>query len=84
MNNGVCPKCNASEVYCGPAAEGEGLTVGSYTSQVEVMNGDRRATLWVDTYICGACGYLEMHVANRADLPVLAQADGWVKIGENN
>jgi hypothetical protein len=82
MNNGVCPKCNSTEIYCGLAAEGEGLTMGSYSSQVEVSAGEMRAIFWVDTLICGGCGYVEMRVANRAQLNLLAQADGWVKIGK--
>jgi len=81
MNDGVCPKCHSTEVYRGSCAEGEGLTAGSYSVLVEVMAGKTQTTLWVDTYICRACGYLEMHVANRNDLGVLSQADGWVQAG---
>jgi hypothetical protein len=56
------------------------LTAGTYNSLVEIITGKGQTTLWVDTYICRACGYLEMHVANRNDLAVLPQADGWEKI----
>ena len=80
MKNGVCPKCNSTEVYRGSSTEGEGLTAGTYNSVVEIIAGKTQTTLWVDTYICRACGYLEMHVANRDDLAVLPQADGWEKI----
>ncbi|MBI5034783.1 MAG: hypothetical protein HZB51_30030 [Chloroflexi bacterium] len=80
MRNGICPKCNSTQVYCGLATEGEGLTAGSYASQVEVATDETCATLWVDTYICSSCGYLEMHVANRAELSILMQADGWRKV----
>jgi hypothetical protein len=80
MKNGVCPDCHAKQVYRGLATEGEGLTAGSYPSLVEIISGKAQTTLWVDTYICRACGYLEMHVANEADLAFIPQADGWVKV----
>jgi predicted nucleic-acid-binding Zn-ribbon protein len=80
MKEGICPKCNASEVYHGSAAEGEGLTAGSYPSLIEIVNGKAHRTLWVDTYICRRCGYVEMHVANQEALAELEQADGWEKV----
>ncbi len=80
MTSGVCPKCHSTQVYRGSATEGEGLTAGTYNSLVELSAGKTQATLWLDTYICGACGYLEMHVANRDDLSLLTKADGWEKI----
>ncbi|MGB8215235.1 MAG: hypothetical protein WCE68_16925 [Anaerolineales bacterium] len=80
MKAGVCPKCNANEIYHGPAAEGEGLSAGSHPSLIELVRGKTHTTLWVDTYICRRCGYVEMHVANHADLAKLEQADGWEKV----
>ena len=80
MRFGICPKCNSSEIYRGISTDGEGLTAGSYISLVEIRAGKQQATLWVDTYICRACGYLELFVANPADLAFLPQADGWVKV----
>ncbi len=80
MKEGVCPKCTSTEVYRGLSTEGEGLTAGTYNALVEVSAGQTQTTLWVETYVCRACGYLEMHVANRDDLVVLAQADGWEKV----
>ncbi len=53
---------------------------GTYTSLVEINAGKTVLVLWVDTLICGTCGYLEMHIANRKDLNVLRQAIGWDKI----
>ncbi len=80
MKNGICPKCNSTEVYRGLSTEGEGLTAGTYNALVEISTGKTQTTLWVETYVCRACGYLEMHVANRDDLAVLPQADGWEKV----
>ncbi len=83
MKNGICPKCQSTEVYRGASTEGEGLSAGTYNSIVEISAGKKQTTLWVDTYVCRACGYLEMHVANRDDLAVLSEADGWEKISSN-
>ncbi len=80
MKNGICPKCQAAEIYRGLASEGEGVTAGSYPLSVEIYPGLGQKTLWVDTYICCACGYLEMHVANREALAGLPLADGWEKV----
>ncbi len=80
MKNGICPKCKATEVYHGFATEGEGLTSGSYTLLIELMTGKTQTTLWVDTYVCRACGYTELHVANPEDLAGLPLADGWDKV----
>ena len=80
MKNGICPKCNSTEVYRGASTEGEGLAAGTYNTTVEINASKTPTTLWIDTYICRACGYLEMHVANSDELAVLAQADGWDKV----
>lgn len=82
MNNGICPKCNSTEVYRGTSAEGEGLSAGSYNSLIEIIAGKTQTTLWINTYICRTCGYVEMHVANCQDLAVLPQADGWEKVAQ--
>lgn len=80
MNDGICPKCNSTEIYRGASTEGEGLSAGSYNSLIEVVTEKTQTTLWIETYICRACGYVEMRVANRQDLAVLPQAEGWEKI----
>ena len=80
MNAGICPKCSSLEIYHGVATDGEGLSAGSYTALVELHAGKEQATLWIDTYICRACGYMELFVANQASLALLPQADGWVKV----
>ncbi len=83
MKNGVCPKCHSTEVYRGASTEGEGLCAGTYNSVVEISTGKTQARLWVDTYVCRTCGYIEIHVANRDALAVLPDADGWEKISPN-
>ena len=57
MKSGICPKCNAFEVY------GE----GSGTHGISV---DRWAFIGVNTIllVCANCGYLEFYVENEKDL----------------
>ncbi len=80
LSSGRCPGCGSHEIYRGISTEGEGLTAGSYTSLVEINAGNTQATLWIDTYICRGCGLLEMYVANREQLALLSQADGWERV----
>ena len=80
MKNGICPKCHSTQVYRGVSTEGEGLSAGTYNTIIEIDSGKSQVTLWVDTYVCCACGYLEMYVANRDGLAVLDHADGWEKV----
>jgi predicted nucleic-acid-binding Zn-ribbon protein len=79
MRQGHCPKCSSTQVVHGLSADGEGLSAGSYPALIEVMSGSARTTLWLDTYLCCDCGYVEMYVANQAELGAMAQAEGWEK-----
>ncbi len=80
MIDGNCPKCSSNEVYCGPSTEGEGVSAGGYNSLVEIMVNGKLATLWLNTLICRACGYVELRIANQSDLDLLSGADGWEKV----
>jgi len=80
MTNGVCPKCNSTQIYRGPATEGEGVSAGGYNSLVEISVDSKLTTLWLNTFICCACGYVEMHVANHCDLEKIPDAEGWEKV----
>ena len=80
MKNGVCPKCHSTQVYRGASTEGEGLSAGTYNAIIEIDTGKLQVTLWVDTYVCAACGYIEMYVANCDALAILAEAEGWEKV----
>jgi len=80
MKNGVCPKCHSTQVYRGASTEGEGLSAGTFNFLVEISREKTQTTLWIDTYICRVCGYVEMHIANRDDLQALPEDDGWEKV----
>lgn len=81
MINGVCPKCLTADVYRGVAAEGEGLTAGSYPAQIEIIAGQDQLALSLDAYLCRHCGYVELYTANPVELDWLPHAEGWVKVG---
>ncbi len=80
MNHGVCPKCQSTEIYRGLSADGEGLTAGSYISLIELITGKTQTTLWLNTYVCQLCGYIEMYIANQDGLAQLSQAEGWERV----
>lgn len=80
MHQGVCPNCQAAEVYHGLAAEGEGLSAGSFAAVVEVLTGRDPRTLRVETYVCGKCGHVELRIADLGDLAQLVRADGWERV----
>ncbi len=80
MHQGVCPNCQAAEVYHGLATEGEGLSAGSFNAVVEVLAGRDPRTMRVDTYICGICGHVELRIADPRDLAQLPHADGWERV----
>lgn len=80
MNHGICPQCQSTDIYCGPATEGEGMSAGGYSSLIEIQVQGKPATLWLNTLICRACGFVELYVANTHDLGLLSRADGWEKV----
>ena len=80
MHQGVCPNCQAAEVYLGLATEGEGLSAGSFNAVIEVLAGRDPRTLRVETYICGRCGHVELRVSDPHDLAQLTRADGWERV----
>jgi hypothetical protein len=80
VTNGVCPKCQSQDVYRGRANDGEGLNADGDQLFIELVRDGVSVQFVVDTLICRACGYIEMHVANRDELRALGQAEGWEKI----
>jgi predicted nucleic-acid-binding Zn-ribbon protein len=80
MKHGCCPRCQSTKIYRASSSEGDGLSAASYPAQIEISGVQGPATLWIDTFICQDCGYMELFVANRDELCKLSQADGWVKV----
>jgi hypothetical protein len=69
MKDGICPKCDARAVH---------LMNGPYADLVHVP-----ISTWsnasTDYYICVECGYLEIYVRDRSDLPKIARR--WPRVG---
>lgn len=58
MKNGICPKCEAREVhlFTGTGAE-LSIRIGAFSAASVIY------------YICTSCGYVELFVENKEDLP---------------
>lgn len=65
LNDGICPKCNATEIYTTdndtykivPHKFG---SVGSFAEFIDRVAGLPSPV--VDNYVCGNCGYAELYV----------------------
>ena len=62
MKDGICPKCEAREVHVSNGTSSEvSVRLGAFSSAGMLY------------YICTACGYVEMFIENKADLPRIAE-----------
>jgi predicted nucleic-acid-binding Zn-ribbon protein len=61
MKDGICPKCEEREVhvFTGTGAE-LSIRLGAFSGASVIY------------YICANCGYVELFVENKADLPKIA------------
>ena len=77
MKNGVCPKCNSTEIYCGAG----GLKAASGECHLEMGNFSPKV-IFLSTYLCTQCGYTEMYVADRNmdKLSALVKEKEWEKV----
>ena len=77
MKNGVCPKCNSTEVYRGAG----GLKAGNGECHLVIGLWPPK-DIFLSTYICIQCGYTEMYVAdhNMDKLNALVKEKDWEKV----
>ncbi len=62
MKDGICPKCEAKDVHVSNGTSVEvSVRLGAFSSASVLY------------YICTACGYVEMFIENKADLPRIAE-----------
>jgi hypothetical protein len=61
MKDGVCPKCEAKEVHVYGTSAELSVRLGAFSSA------------GVAYYICANCGYVELFIENKADLPKIAE-----------
>jgi predicted nucleic-acid-binding Zn-ribbon protein len=61
MKDGICPKCEAKDVHV-------------YSSSTEVsVKLSIFGSAGVGYYICTNCGYVELFIENKEDLPKIAE-----------
>jgi predicted nucleic-acid-binding Zn-ribbon protein len=82
MKSGTCPKCKSAAVY----KRTKGMSLGEGGVHVYIASQMISKPVQVDHYICAACGYFEMYVADKARLEqvakdaALSQPNGWKKV----
>lgn len=83
MKNGKCPKCGAAAVYrsrgktllnTGVRAD-DGVLLLNLQRQKKIF--DDFKLLHLESYVCRACGYLELYVEDIKELANLETADNW-------
>lgn len=69
MKNGICPKCEAENVR---------VVDGSRTEVSVPTKGVFSSGAFANFYVCGECGYLEIYVEKKEDLPKINAA--WQRV----
>ena len=62
MKEGVCPKCQSTEVYSGAKIK---LKTGAYGCNTIPLGGALRGHVALDNYVCIQCGYLESYIGSK-------------------
>ena len=89
MKSGKCPKCNSIEIFAsyGKSSLDSGLSTGDGQPLLRLriaksgFLGDDFKMLYLETYVCRACGCVEQYVY---DLAALGKVDGcanWRRAG---
>ena len=85
MNNGICSKCLATDIYVSDAGgEQHGMSINR-SSPFMVIYKDNK---WIPDvtmialayYVCAACGAFEMRVREIADLAPLDGCSNWRRV----
>lgn len=75
----MCPKCGSTEIYVddrGLVEADGGITV---INLHDIWHGSKAT---INTYVCVACGYLELFLADTKRIPDIRQS--WRRIGAGN
>lgn len=65
MKNGICPKCQSSEVYDDTS---KGWLARSYRDGIAV---DGFSSVAIINYVCTDCGYTESYIQNEKDVEII-------------
>jgi hypothetical protein len=76
MKTGICPKCNAHEVFKLVDAMG----MRDCRSLEKIDSGKVRTSM--ESYVCTDCGYFENYIVDAAHLAAIKSGGDWVKAGK--
>ena len=91
MRNGICPKCNSTEIYrsfsetkleAGLRAS-EGMPMVNFHKTGKGLFGDDFALYTLEGYLCRNCGYVESYIPLQALEKMsqkLVSATNWQKV----
>lgn len=71
MKNGLCPRCNGTEIYTQPGSRFQ-------SELVTLKAGPIGKSAYPDRYLCATCGYVEYYVTSAEDLQVARET--WTKV----
>lgn len=71
MKNGICPKCESSDVYASKS-ESHGIRIPLSWTEA-----------FTELYVCAKCGFLEFYVQHESDLEKIKENLKKVKVKEN-
>jgi hypothetical protein len=74
MRNGVCPKCNSTEIY----RKVNGIGLGDANGRVYIFTGWLTSPTDVEAFICIFCGFFETFAIDRNKLDEVTQS--WEKV----
>lgn len=86
MKTGTCPKCTSTEVYRSKVKTG--LDYGLVADKSPLLLNIYKDKGWwpdvnmlyMDCFVCRACGYLEMYVQDIEKLSKLEDSTNWIKV----
>lgn len=76
MRNGICPKCNSTEIY----KKVNGIGHGDGGGSVYIYTGWITSGTKVESFICTFCGFFESYAIDRDKLNEVAQ--NWEKVSK--
>ena len=74
MKNGLCPKCNSTNVFM----KNNGIWLGGHTLPLTIFPGSIGSGANCESYVCVDCGYFENYVVTKELLEEIRQK--WNKV----
>ena len=74
MKDGKCPKCNATDIFCGSELRPKSGPFGSNSIPINLTS-----IAALDNYVCTQCGYVESYISDKSKLKEIFIR--WPKVG---